>query len=81
MCGTVSRVNAAVHAADTRAFPIPAADEALAPSPFLPPSPQVGWKHQGAVAELEAKRKTKATAFYEAKKKAAALRAKAVASL
>ncbi|KAI8470962.1 MAG: ribosomal protein L13a component of cytosolic 80S ribosome and 60S large subunit [Monoraphidium minutum] len=40
----------------------------------------VGWKHQGAVAELEAKRKTKAAAYYEAKKKAVAIRAKAVAS-
>ena len=34
-----------------------------------------------AVAELEAKRKTKAAAFYESKKKAAALRAKASASV
>jgi hypothetical protein len=44
-------------------------------------APQVGWKHKDAVAELEAKRKAKAAAFYEAKKKAAGLRAKAVASL
>jgi large subunit ribosomal protein L13Ae len=41
----------------------------------------VGWKHQEAVAELEAKRKTKAAAFYAAKKKAIALRAKAAASV
>ncbi|KAF6259019.1 ribosomal protein L13a component of cytosolic 80S ribosome and 60S large subunit [Scenedesmus sp. NREL 46B-D3] len=41
----------------------------------------VGWKHQEAVAELEAKRKTKATAFYQAKKKSLALKAKAAAQL
>eukprot|EP00882_Tetradesmus_deserticola_P016961 GHRQ01018146.1.p2 GENE.GHRQ01018146.1~~GHRQ01018146.1.p2 ORF type:complete len:101 (-),score=53.95 GHRQ01018146.1:215-517(-) len=41
----------------------------------------VGWKHQDAVAELEAKRKTKATAFYVAKKKSLALKAKAAAQL
>eukprot|EP00882_Tetradesmus_deserticola_P023240 GHRQ01025287.1.p1 GENE.GHRQ01025287.1~~GHRQ01025287.1.p1 ORF type:complete len:192 (-),score=51.41 GHRQ01025287.1:232-807(-) len=41
----------------------------------------VGWKHQDAVAELEAKRKTKATAFYAAKKKSLALKAKAAAQL
>ncbi len=41
----------------------------------------MGWKHQEAVAELEAKRKTKAAAFYAAKKKAIALRAKAAASV
>jgi large subunit ribosomal protein L13Ae len=39
----------------------------------------VGWKHQEAVAELEAKRKAKAATFYAAKKKALALRAKAAA--
>ena len=42
---------------------------------------QVGWKHQDAVAELEAKRKVKATSFYEAKKKALALRARAAAQV
>jgi large subunit ribosomal protein L13Ae len=42
---------------------------------------QVGWKHQEAVAELEAKRKTKATAFYQAKKKSLALKAKAAAQV
>lgn len=42
---------------------------------------QVGWKHQDAVAELEAKRKAKATSFYESKKKALALRAKAAAQV
>lgn len=42
---------------------------------------QVGWKHQDAVAELEAKRKVKATKFYEAKKKSLALRAKAAAQV
>jgi large subunit ribosomal protein L13Ae len=42
---------------------------------------QVGWKHQDAVAELEAKRKAKAAKFYEAKKKSLALRAKAAAQL
>jgi hypothetical protein len=46
-----------------------------------PASPQVGWKHRDAVAELEAKRKAKASKFYEAKKKAAALRTKAAASV
>ena len=42
---------------------------------------QVGWKHQDAVAELEAKRKAKAAVFYAAKKKAVVLRAKAAASV
>ena len=40
---------------------------------------QVGWKHQEAVAELEAARKEKAKAFYEAKKKQIAARAKVAA--
>lgn len=40
---------------------------------------QVGWKHQDAVAELEAARKEKSKAFYEAKKKQIAARAKAAA--
>lgn len=40
---------------------------------------QVGWKHGDAVAELEAKRKVKSAAYYEAKKKLTALRAKAEA--
>lgn len=42
---------------------------------------QVGWKHQDALAELEAKRKSKAAAFYEAKKKTLALKAKAAAQV
>jgi large subunit ribosomal protein L13Ae len=37
----------------------------------------VGWKHGEAVAELEAKRKVKAAAYHEAKKKLRALRSKA----
>eukprot|EP00887_Chlorella_sp_A99_P000804 scaffold5.g804.t1 len=41
----------------------------------------IGWKHQEAVEGLEAKRKAKAVAFYEAKKKLAALRAKAAAQV
>lgn len=41
----------------------------------------VGWKHAEAVAELEAKRKVKAGAYYEGKKAARALRAKAEASV
>jgi large subunit ribosomal protein L13Ae len=41
----------------------------------------VGWKHQDALAELEAKRKSKAAAFYQAKKKTLALKAKAAAQL
>jgi large subunit ribosomal protein L13Ae len=40
---------------------------------------QVGWKHQDAVAELEEKRKVKAGAYYQAKKRLAALKAKAAA--
>lgn len=43
-------------------------------------SASVGWKHQEAVAELEAKRKAKAAKFYETKKKLLVLRAKAAAS-
>lgn len=42
---------------------------------------QVGWKHEKAVAELEAKRLAKAQKFYDAKKKMAALRAKAEAQV
>lgn len=42
---------------------------------------QVGWRHQETVAELEAKRKVKAAAYYEAKKKLRALRAKAEAQV
>ena len=38
---------------------------------------QVGWKHQEAVKELEAKRKVKSQAYYQAKKKLTALRSKA----
>lgn len=41
----------------------------------------VGWKHQDTLKELEAKRKAKSSKFYEAKKKLAALRAKAVAQV
>ncbi|GIL84496.1 hypothetical protein Vretifemale_13162, partial [Volvox reticuliferus] len=44
-------------------------------------SAAVGWKHQAAVAELEEKRKAKAKAFYVAKKKLIALRAKASAQV
>ncbi|GFR44024.1 hypothetical protein Agub_g5180 [Astrephomene gubernaculifera] len=44
-------------------------------------SAAVGWKHQAAVAELEEKRKAKAKAFYVAKKKLIALRAKAAAQV
>ena len=40
---------------------------------------QVGWKHQDAVAELEEKRKVKSSAYYQAKKKLIALKAKAAA--
>lgn len=42
---------------------------------------QVGWKHQATLAELETKRKAKAAKFYEAKKKLAQIRAKAVAQV
>ncbi len=45
--------------------------------PLSAPRLQVGWRHQETVAELEAKRKAKSAAFYEAKKKLRALRAKA----
>ncbi len=41
----------------------------------------MGWKHQDAVSELEARRKEAGKAFFVAKKKAAALRAKAVAKV
>lgn len=40
---------------------------------------KIGWKHNDVVAELEAKRKVKSAAFYQAKKKAIALRRKAEA--
>jgi large subunit ribosomal protein L13Ae len=40
---------------------------------------QCGWKHNEVVAELEAKRKAKSAAFYQAKKKAITLRRKAEA--
>lgn len=50
-------------------------------APILPARPQVGWKHNDAVAELEATRKASAQKFYEAKKKALAVRAKAVAQV
>lgn len=42
---------------------------------------QVGWRHQGTVAELEAKRKAKSAVFFAAKKKALAIRAKAAAKV
>ena len=45
------------------------------------PIPQVGWKHENAVAELEAKRKVKSAKYYELKKKLVALKAKASASV
>ncbi|KAJ2744197.1 60S ribosomal protein L16A [Coemansia sp. BCRC 34301] len=41
---------------------------------------EVGWKYQDVVADLEKKRKVYAQAFYERKKAAANLRAKAVAA-
>jgi hypothetical protein len=41
--------------------------------------PQVGWKHQDAVKELEEKRKVRSAAYYEQKKKLNALRTKAAA--
>jgi len=77
-CGESGSAPCAICSLQHAAAPLPSRTHA---PHTAPPTPQVGWKHQGAVAELEAKRKTKATAFYEAKKKAAALRAKAVASL
>jgi large subunit ribosomal protein L13Ae len=44
---------------------------------LTPISVQVGWKHEKAVAELEAKRLAKALKYYEAKKKLIAMRRKA----
>lgn len=44
-------------------------------------SASVGWKHKDTVAELEAKRKAKSHAFFVAKKKALAIRAKAAAKV
>ncbi|KAL4434217.1 hypothetical protein ABPG75_000658 [Micractinium tetrahymenae] len=41
----------------------------------------VGWKHKEAVEQLEAKRKAKSAAYYEAKKKLRALRTKAEAQV
>ncbi len=41
-------------------------------------SHEVGWRYQDVVARLEDKRKTRSSAFYEAKKKDIALKAKAV---
>jgi hypothetical protein len=57
----------------------PHALERILPSPGC--GAQVGWKHQGVVAELEAKRKAKSAKFYEAKKKLVSLRAKAAAKV
>jgi hypothetical protein len=42
---------------------------------------QVGWRHHETIKELEAKRKVKSAAFYAAKKRLLALRAKAVAQV
>ncbi len=42
---------------------------------------QVGWKHQEAVKTLEEARKVKSSAYYQAKKKLNALRAKAVSQV
>ncbi len=42
---------------------------------------QVGWNHRATLQELEAKRKVRSKAFYEAKKRLSALRAKAVAQV
>lgn len=44
-------------------------------------SARVGWKHAAAVKELEEKRKVKSAAFYAAKKKTIAARAKAAQSV
>ncbi len=50
----------------------------IVPEPTLNPSGlQVGWKHQDAVATLEERRKVKAAAYYQTKKKINALRLKA----
>lgn len=38
---------------------------------------QVGWKHEKAVSELEAKRKVEAAEYFKTKKKLAAIRARA----
>lgn len=40
---------------------------------------QVGWKHEKAVAELEAKRKVQSAEYFKTKKKLAAIRARAEA--
>jgi len=42
---------------------------------------QVGWKHQEAVKTLEEARKVRSSAYYQAKKKLNALRAKAVSQV
>lgn len=44
-------------------------------------SPQVGWKHQEAVKELEEVRKTRSSDYYAAKKKLKALKVKATAAV
>lgn len=41
----------------------------------------MGWKHEKAVAELEAKRKEESSKYFETKKKLAALRARAEATV
>ena len=46
-----------------------------------PLASSIGWKHQEAVAALEAKRKVKSAAYYAAKKNLRALRAKAEATV
>lgn len=42
---------------------------------------QVGWKHEKAVAELEDKRKVESAKYFETKKKLAAVRARAEATV
>jgi large subunit ribosomal protein L13Ae len=44
-------------------------------------SSRVGWKHGATVAVLEERRKVKSKAFYEAKKKTIAARAKVAATV
>ena len=77
-----SRERGGIRGSALRAVLGPVADRLPSPSPSPSPAPlQIGWKHKEAVAELEAKRKVKSAAYYEAKKKLVALRAKAEASV
>jgi large subunit ribosomal protein L13Ae len=46
-----------------------------------PLASSIGWKHEEAVKQLEAKRKVKSAAYHEAKKKLRALRSKAEAQV